>query len=218
VGHSGVPEVPSGYPKSPPIGSRRPQYVSTGLKEASRAITKECERLLCRDMKRIFLGAGGSDSKSVTSMMASADVRSATKTNSNRIHSLTDKGIEFIEVWDYLGEACFRGFIDERSVGNSTERTLFLFFQELAGLPLKEGLVALIELATDCYNCDRLVICLDRNTNALPHLIRDLGWVGFELITLSHWINDGRNPRTGKEGSTSISDTSETWLFVGMEL
>jgi oligosaccharide translocation protein RFT1 len=169
-------------------------------------------------MKRIFLGAGGPDSKSVSCMMNSTDIRNATKTNSNRNHSLTDKGTEFIEVWDYLGEACFRGFIDERPNGNATEKTLFLFFQELAGLPLKEGLVALIELATDCYNCDRLVICLDRNTSALHNLIRDLGWVGFELVTLAHWINDGRNPRTGKEGSSNISDTSETWLFVGMEL
>ena len=72
-------------------------------------------------------------------MMNSTDIRNATKTNSNRNHSLTDKGTEFIEVWDYLGEACFRGFIDERSNGNATEKTLFLFFQELAGLPLKEG-------------------------------------------------------------------------------
>jgi len=139
-------------------------------------------------------------------------------TNINRHHSYLDKGMEFIEVWDYVGEASFRGFIAEKQVGNATEKTLFLFFQELAGLPLKEGLVALIELATDCYNCDRLVICLDRQTHNLNQLIHDLGWVGFELNTLCHWIDDGRNPRTGKEGVSGLSDTSETWLFVGMEL
>lgn len=138
--------------------------------------------------------------------------------NVNRNQPFTDRGMEFIEVWDYVGEASFRGFIAEKQMGNATEKTLFLFFQELAGLPLKEGLVALIELATDCYNCDRLVICLDRQTHALHQLIRDLGWVGFELITLSHWIDDGRNPRTGKEGTSGLAETSDFWLFVGMEL
>lgn len=49
-------------------------------------------------------------------------------------------------------------------------------------------------------------------------LIRDLGWVGFDLITLSHWIDDGRHPRTGREGTPCFSDTSDFWLFVGMEL
>jgi len=54
--------------------------------------------------------------------------------------------------------------------------------------------------------------------HTIDQLIRDLGWVGFELITLSHWIDDGRNPRTGKEGTSGLADTSDFWLFVGMEL
>jgi len=124
------------------------------------------------------------------------------------------KGIEFLEVWDYLGEASFRGFIAEKQLGNTTERSLFLFFQELAGLPLKEGLVALIELATDCYECDRLVICLDRRTHALNQLIHDLGWVGFELMTLEHWANDDGRATKGRREP----ETSEDWLFVAMEL
>lgn len=62
--------------------------------------------------------------------------------NINRNQSFTDKGMEFIEVWDYVGEASFRGFIAEKQIGNATEKTLFLFFQELAGLPLKEGWVS----------------------------------------------------------------------------
>lgn len=167
-------------------------------------------------MKRIFLGAGGATSRQVSGSIGSINKRNINNTNRNR--SFAENGMEFIEVWDYVGEASFRGFIAEKQIGSDTEKTLFLFFQELAGLPLKEGLVALIELATDCYHCDRLVICLDRQTHALHQLIRDLGWVGFELITLSHWIDDGRNPRTGREGTTSLSDTSEVWLFVGMEL
>ncbi|PWW71532.1 hypothetical protein C7212DRAFT_349022, partial [Tuber magnatum] len=49
-------------------------------------------------------------------------------------------------------------------------------------------LIALIELAGECFSCDRLVICLERKTDRIHSLIRDLGWVGFELITLSHWL------------------------------
>jgi len=182
---------------------------SSGLKEASRTITGECERLLCTDMKRIFLGAGGSNSKTVSGLMGSINNRTIT----NRYQSLADKGMEFIEVWDYIGEASFRGFITQK--GANASKTLFLFFQELAVLPLKEGLVALIELATDCYNCDQLVLCLDRRTHGLHQLIHDLGWVGFELITLSHWVDDGRSSGPGK---IALSDTSEFWLFMGMEL
>lgn len=136
-GPSGVPEVPSGYPKSPPLASRRPSYSSVGLKEASRSIARECERLLCRDMKRIFLGAGGANSKNVSGLIGSINNRIINNTNRNR--SFAEKGMEFIEVWDYVGEASFRGFIAEKQIGDGTEKTLFLFFQELAGLPLKEG-------------------------------------------------------------------------------
>jgi len=135
----------------------------------------------------------------------------------NFYQSLPDKGMEFIEVWDYVGEASFRGFITEKR-GSNASKTLFLFFQELGGLPLKDGLVALIELATDCYSCDQLVLCLDRRTHGLHQLIRDLGWVGFELITLSHWMDYGKNPRAEKGESSGVSDTSEFWLFLGMEL
>ena len=52
----------------------------------------------------------------------------------------------------------------------------------------------------------------------LDQLIHDLGWVGFELITLSHWIDDGKNLRAEKDESSTVSDTSEFWLFLGMEL
>jgi oligosaccharide translocation protein RFT1 len=109
--------------------------------------------------------------------------------------------------------------------------------------------MALIELATECFACDRLVICLERNAEGLrkfhrtlpyqlvltPYedgLVRDLGWVGFELITLAHWAQtdipqrSGSNARCGSFSSVSTSSsvfsdddiTSEKWLFMGMEL
>jgi len=156
--------------------------------------------------------------------------------------------LQFIEVWDYVGGASFRGFVEEKSIG---ERSLFLFFEHVEGTQLKHGLIALIELASECFSCDRLVICLDRKADGLHSLIRDLGWVGFELITLSHWMQPSintvipvslppypsqlpqfpprfpsSNVRSGSfssvsSTSSSVADeevTSEQWIFVGMDL
>jgi oligosaccharide translocation protein RFT1 len=162
-------------------------------------------------------------------------------------HSLYSGGkgeMQFIEVWDYMGGASFRGFVAEKVGRGKVEKTLFLFFENVEGTQLKHGLIALIELATECFNCDRLVICLDRKTDGLRNLIRDFGWVGFELITLAHWLphpsinSDASSTRSnsfssnssGRSGSfssissnssSSSSDddvTSGEWIFVGMEL
>lgn len=235
-------------------------------KGASRTIAKECERLLCGDMKRIFLG-GRTDSTSGSRPMDSiyGGVR---KTNhgygssSNELYNIngesssvdstyaSDTGssygskrhnlrvfkdeTRFIEVWDYVGGTSFRGFIADKELprGN-VEQTLFLFFRHVAGTQLKHGLMALIELATECFACDRLVICLERDGEGLHGLVRDLGWVGFELVTLAHWmqteiphVNGLPSARCGSFSSVSTSSsvfsddeiTSEKWLFMGMEL
>ncbi|TGZ77863.1 hypothetical protein EX30DRAFT_374346, partial [Ascodesmis nigricans] len=137
--------------------------------------------------------------------------------------------LRFIEVWDYVGGANFRGFVAEKPLPRGhVDRTMFLFFQHVAGTQLKQGLMALIELASECFECDRLVICLERAGEGLQGLVRDLGWVGFELITLSHWMyaGEGASVRSSSFSSTSTESsifseddtTSETWLYMGMEL
>lgn len=88
-------------------------------------------------MKRIFPVFRGPNSKTVTGMMGSINNHNAMG-GVNFYQSLPDKGMEFIEVWDYVGEASFRGFITEKR-GSNASKTLFLFFQELGGLPLKDG-------------------------------------------------------------------------------
>lgn len=140
-----------------------------------------------------------------------------------------DEEMRFIEVWDYVGGTCFRGFIaDKKLPRGRIEKTLFLFFEQVGGTQLKPGLMALIELASECFSCDRLVICLERNAPGLHGLVRDLGWVGFELITLAHWVQS-ETPTLQTSGSFSsqstmssvFSDddiTSEKWLFMGMEV
>lgn len=301
-GHSGVPEAPSGYPSSPP-GSPRRSSIARGSRGASRAIAKECERLLCGDMTRIFLGGRsepkivsrlgmasiGSSYLSTLSSSTSSDATSSSSQQSFEHHYLRsnhqslqqlqfqhqqqqqhgggyfrDEEVgaggggmvdRYIEVWDYVGNSSFRGFIAERQLPReNVERTLFLFFEDIAGTQLKTGsasdtipnthpswpmkltstsLMALIELASECFACDRLVICLERNGDGLQNLIRDLGWVGFELITLQHWarssVGDRHSLRSASFSSTSTSSssilttedqdfTSGKWLFMGMEV
>ncbi|KAA8910031.1 ornithine decarboxylase antizyme-domain-containing protein [Sphaerosporella brunnea] len=263
----GVPEAPSGYPKSPPsqrhvadgaaVRARSP-IAGAAPKGASRTIAKECERLLCRDMKRIFLG-GRTDSRSSPCPMGSIYYSSEKPRQNNNNHINTgyeskdaevyeygndkdlrslgggeevDDEMRFIEVWDYVGGTSFRGFIADKEMRGRVEKTLFLFFEHVAGTQLKHGLMALIELATECFACDRLVICLERNGEGLHGLVHDLGWVGFELVTLAHWMQTeipqraGHNARCGSFSSVSTTSsvfsdddiTSEKWLFMGMEL
>jgi len=199
-GHSGVPEAPSGYPKSPPSQSNvegahrtggynraRSPTACSATKGASSTIAKECERLLCGDMKRIFLG-GRSGSPSVSRSMGlirrfdSNDyISNRNKRNGNRLGTAAsgvgggydsddsedydynnsssnnnnnngcpfddsvedeDNEMRFIEVWDYVGGTSFRGFIvDKDEARGRVEKTLFLFFEHIAGTQLKHGYV-----------------------------------------------------------------------------
>lgn len=67
--------------------------------------------------------------------------------------------------------------------------------------------MALLELCElDSFSCDRLVVCIDRQTNqpARNTLTKDLGWIGFSLTTLDDFSETG-------------DITSEKWLFMDME-
>lgn len=115
---------------------------------------------------------------------------------------------QWLEIYDYASDARFRGFVATDSYG---QRSLFVFFEHnVVGKDLKKALMALIELATTpaLPPCNQMVVCFDREEEETPvtkALLRDLGWVGFELCTLKDWA-DG------------LELTSEKWLFVGMEV
>ncbi|KAK3116473.1 hypothetical protein LTR53_003137 [Teratosphaeriaceae sp. CCFEE 6253] len=109
----------------------------------------------------------------------------------------------YVEVFDYIGGARFRGFVAEKE----DERSMFVFFDtEVIGKDLKPGLLAMLEL-TDSFDCSELVVCLDRHANDadVRETIRDLGWVGFGLVGLDSW--------SGESGCTSSS-----WTFLSMEV
>ena len=141
--------------------------------------------------------------------------------------STTSLVSEWIEMWDYVGGVRFRGF----AAGHGDERSLFAFFDEaVMGKDLKPGcvllrgpsrfitalqelansrrLMALIELASSAgFDCTRLVVCLSRLADGaeLTGLMRDLRWVGFELVTLAAWTKQHEI-------------TSDEWLFLEMEV
>ena len=71
-----------------------------------------------------------------------------------------------------------------------------------------ESLIALLELGgIEELGCARVVVCLDRDIeeSSQKSLMRDLGWVGFELHRL-----------------TSSSDTenvvSDRWIFMAVDV
>ncbi|KAK6528074.1 Oligosaccharide translocation protein rft1 [Arthrobotrys megalospora] len=138
-----------------------------------------------------------------------------------RSSELQTRVAAYLEVFDYVGGSAFRGFVSEKGPLNKPERSLFLFFDKgVNGTELKSGLVALIDLATECFDCQDLVICLDRETDGLDSLVHNLGWVGLELATLKNWAS----PDLRDEVTTSTHRldkeyfTSDKWLFLGMEL
>lgn len=111
----------------------------------------------------------------------------------------------WFEVWDYVGDASFRGFV----AGEGSERCLFTFFDaKIVGKDLKRGLMALIELSSEAFDCSQMVICLDRHLveGDSKALIKSLRWVGFELVTLDMFSKGRTMP------------TSDHWLFLGMEV
>ncbi|MCJ1310824.1 hypothetical protein MMC25_004491 [Agyrium rufum] len=127
---------------------------------------------------------------------------------------------DWVEVWDYAGDTNYSGFTVASGPGSgsfmkggqgSSDRSLFVFLdEEMVGKDLKPGLMALIELTeSPPFACSRLVVCLDRNidTQDRESLMRDLGWVGFELDTLARWA--------GEQGGEILSDR---WIFMGMEV
>lgn len=162
-------------------------------------------------------------------MLQDSLVKGTQKTSlTGAFKSMTNLVSEWIEIWDYVGGLRFRGFL----AGHGDQRSLFAFFDDaVVGKDLKPGyashassalevesaskesanlrsLMALIELASLAgFDCTRIVACLSRSANGrdLHGLMRDLGWVGFELVTLAAWT---KQPEI----------TSDEWLFLEMEV
>ena len=67
--------------------------------------------------------------------------------------------------------------------------------------------MSVIDLASGPLRCAQVVVCLDRSipTEDSKTLLKNLQWIGFELITLDLWTN-------------TPLETSDKWILLGMEL
>ncbi|CEJ62430.1 hypothetical protein PMG11_10929 [Penicillium brasilianum] len=218
----GIPEVPSGskttnprppldYPASSGTfgwnGTNWPESKANG--EATHTIPEECERLFCDTLSATFLG------ERIDAGQESLGMGTFQQTQPNQQHSPHRKGDhhgsiqKWVEMWDYSGDAIYRGFV----TGEDDERTLFVFLEDgTIGHSLKSGLIALFELAgTDAIDCSQIVACVRRSQHADEmELVRSLGWCGFNLTTLDPWIK-GTSGKAGPALSTE-------WLFLVAEV
>ncbi|RDL37611.1 Uncharacterized protein BP5553_05044 [Venustampulla echinocandica] len=192
-------------------GARR----NGGRKEgAAYYIRGECERLFCETMKDVFLGEEGTSSSNGSFVMG-ADLHNAYPSPPNERRGAYDQSDYYgktdvqdvdawIEVWDYVGGASFRGFVG----GNGENKSLFAFFDSaVIGRDLKQGLMALIELAETVFDVSQVVVCVDRSVPDVDRkaFLKSLRWVGFELVSLDLW-------------GGGLDMTSDKWLFLGMEI
>ncbi|RQM05626.1 hypothetical protein DH86_00001644, partial [Scytalidium sp. 3C] len=201
---------------------------------ATYTIRGECERLFCETMKSVFLGEGRAASSGSVVMGASNNNYNSNSNGGGNgrgtvrvigsagnsppdeedvaLHGYFDRHQRYkrntidawLEMWDYVGGASFRGFVG----GDGSSKSLFAFFDSsVVGQDLKPSLMALIELAEAGFAVSQVVICLDRSIPEIDRkaLLKSLRWVGFDLITLDTWAKD-------------IDVTSKKWLFLGMDI
>jgi len=113
----------------------------------------------------------------------------------------------WVEVWDYSADTIYRGFV----ASSDEQKSFFVFFENhVPDQGLKSGLMALFELAgTSAFDCSQIVACLDRSVSSteLDTVVRNFGWVGFELATLGAWLPD-----------VSGDLISDRWLFMTAEV
>ncbi|EPE28580.1 Acyl-CoA N-acyltransferases (Nat) [Glarea lozoyensis ATCC 20868] len=233
---SGLPSPPSSPPLaaltsanefaliSKPKKSRDNDHNGSGMKSsrrggASYSIREECERLFCETMKDVFLGEEGLSSSNgsiVMDTIINTDTRSTppveTRESYGISHQRSRKASNFqgqeidawIEIWDYAGGCSFRGFVG----GNGENKSLFAFFDSsVIGRDLKQGLMALIEMAETVFALEQVVVCVDRSVEEADckSFLKSLRWVGFEAVTLDIW-------------ASRLDVTSDKWLFLGMEI
>lgn len=138
---------------------------------AARTITEECERLFCETLRGVFLGEkmaltgshvicreyygtsgidGHYESDYRGGVGCGEDLGMTPP--SNRVVKRTLAGmpqvVDYIELWDYMGGATFRGFTatSRTSPGitdeDDSEKTMFVFFDEMVlARDLKQGCV-----------------------------------------------------------------------------
>ena len=135
-GLSGIPEVGWGTPsppQSPPpaanivLEESSRDNIKSRRREAASTIAQNCERILCEDLRATFLGEGNVATQDLHAMGTSK----VYNTNRNTVQ-------EWIEVWGYIGNNRFHGFV----VCDYNDWSLFVFFEPtVVSKDLKPGSV-----------------------------------------------------------------------------
>ncbi|KAG9239542.1 ornithine decarboxylase antizyme [Amylocarpus encephaloides] len=168
-------------------------------------IREECERLFCETMKEVFFGEK-EISSSNGSIVMGVDLYNQHRQSSSYFRGKGHGQVidAYIEVWDYTDGCSFHGFVG----GNGDDKALFVFLNSaVVGRDLKQGLMALIELAETVFAVSQLALCVDRSVEERERkpFLKSLRWVGFEMITLDLWAG-------------LLDVTSDKYLFLGMEI
>ncbi|EEB09346.1 hypothetical protein SJAG_04546 [Schizosaccharomyces japonicus yFS275] len=98
--------------------------------------------------------------------------------NGQADEALRNKRIGIAEPSNY-----WHGIIEETyDEHHQRQRNLHLIPENWQDVNLKNGLVAIIDLATDHLQCSKLIIYVDKHLPNLPYLVKSFHWVGFEPI------------------------------------
>ncbi len=98
---------------------------------AAHTLREECERLFCEILKVVFFGERSAVKQDL--LVTGAHRTDVLDQDDGTMHGLVTT---WIEVWDYVGDTSFRGFV----TGEGDEKCLFIFFDRaLVGKDLKHG-------------------------------------------------------------------------------
>ncbi|KAK9480933.1 hypothetical protein V1514DRAFT_287843 [Lipomyces japonicus] len=80
--------------------------------------------------------------------------------------------------------------------GAVVDRTLIIYFDKSVihrNMEVKAGLVAVMDLAYSCFDCQRAVVCIDKQLLLeQPYYIKHFHWMGFSLVRCPKYINGGQ--------------------------
>jgi Ornithine decarboxylase antizyme len=142
-------------PESPPLAAYAASNTRRGA--AAHYIRSECERFCCETLKAVFLGERKLALQDAHVMDAQNNFNGNIESKANGGGHLLDNDVtvlstsqdpiddwrgphglvdSFVEVWDYVGGARFRGFVAERQ----DKRAMFVFLdRDSFGNELKSG-------------------------------------------------------------------------------
>ncbi|ODV92647.1 hypothetical protein CANCADRAFT_1238 [Tortispora caseinolytica NRRL Y-17796] len=92
---------------------------------------------------------------------------------SERLFGKGSACVSYMFLWDLIQGSQWKGIV--------TDSHLYVFYDLAHRTNLKQGLMCLLDLASECLNCEQVSICLPRDAPDVKVIASDLYWVGFQL-------------------------------------